>query len=143
MNATASPQNILEIFTVPKNGSIGLVDRLLELARGRSLRVEWRNDQLTVRLPEMEAIGIPFRKGVFRDALARIDVLCEQYSRDSVSPYGGMGRLSSGGDQPTVFRVDFVNTMHEQRLELIDEQVLQRFLSGSTPCTNGVALPPS
>ncbi|MGL4552396.1 MAG: hypothetical protein ACRC33_14550 [Gemmataceae bacterium] len=139
MNATASHERVLEIFTVPSDGTIGLVDRMLDLARGRSLRVEWRDERLWVHLPSGGAITLPFRKAVFRAALARIDVLCEQHRAGSVSPYGGMGKLSAG-DPPTLFRVAFTNTPDEQSLEVIDEHALQRFLAA--PDTNGKPLPP-
>src|SRR5208282_5382429 len=58
------------------------------------------------------------RKSVFRAILARVAVLCNERSPNSVSPYGGQGEVSVGADPAMTFRVEFANTPDEQRLEL-------------------------
>jgi hypothetical protein len=50
--------------------------------------------------------------------LARVAVLCNQRTPNSVSPYGGQGELLIGPEPTTTMRVAFVNTPDEQSLEL-------------------------
>jgi hypothetical protein len=56
---------------------------------------------------------------VFRDVLARLAVLCNERTPNSVSPYGGQGEVSVGPNPVAVFQVDFVNSPAEQRLHLL------------------------
>jgi hypothetical protein len=54
----------------------------------------------------------------FRAILARVAVLCNEYSPNSVTPYRGEGLLTVEGAPPMVVDVAFVNTPDEQRLKV-------------------------
>jgi hypothetical protein len=115
------PEQIRHALTTPTGGVLGLVDDLLMVSREQGLSLDWRSDHCRVRFPGGDSpasIEVPLRKSVVRAALARIAVLCNERSPNSVSPYGGQGELSVGTDPATVLRVAFVNTPDEQRLEL-------------------------
>jgi hypothetical protein len=65
-----------------------------------------------------ESTDVPLPKSVFRAILARLAALCNERTPNSVSPYRGEGECSVGTNPPVVFRVAFVNTPGEQRLEV-------------------------
>jgi hypothetical protein len=121
-----TPLTLLErldrAFTAPTRGVLGLVDELLAVSLEHGLQVGWQGGRCLVRFVEggpPGSIDVPFRKSVFRAALARVAVLCNQRNPNSVSPYGGRGELSVGADAATVLRVVFTNTPEQQSLELI------------------------
>jgi hypothetical protein len=98
-----------------------LVNDLLQLCQERGLQLDWQADCCRVRPVaggSEEVIESPLRKSLFRAILARVAVLCNERSPNSVSPYGGRGELIVGANPATVFRVVFTNTPGEQRLEL-------------------------
>jgi hypothetical protein len=66
-----------------------------------------------------ELTEVPLARSVFRAILARVAVLCNERSPNSVSPYGGQGELLAGSNPAKLFRATFVNTADEQRLELM------------------------
>jgi hypothetical protein len=108
-------------LTAPPQGVLGLVDDLLAAAREQGLQLHWQGGHCRVRSLEGGSAGrieVPLRKSVFRAALARVAVLCNQRNPNSVSPYGGQGELLVGNDAVRVLRVTFVNTPDEQSLEL-------------------------
>jgi hypothetical protein len=55
---------------------------------------------------------------VLRMMCARLGVICKERIPNSVSPYGGQGKLTVGTIPGMVFRVAFTNTSSEQRFEL-------------------------
>ncbi len=121
--STASPFSgvFQRALALPANGVIGLVDDLLSMCRHHELQLDWQANRCRVSSfggDGEESIDVPLRKSVFRAILARLAVLCNERIPDSVSPYGGVGELSVGPNPGTVFRVTFVNTPDEQRLEL-------------------------
>jgi len=122
MNTSSSfREQIQRAFTPGGHGVVDLVDRLLGLCRGSGLRLDWDANQCRVRSLETEganATEISLQKSVFRAILARVAVLCNERSPNSVSPYGGNGELLVGGNPPLVLHAAFVNTPAEQRLEL-------------------------
>jgi hypothetical protein len=61
---------------------------------------------------------VPLPPAAFRPILARIAALCNEYSPNAVSPYGGEGLLAVKGPPPTIVLVAFVNTPNEQRLQV-------------------------
>ena len=61
---------------------------------------------------------LPVRKSVFRAVLARVAVLCNEQTPNSVSPYGGQGELRGGANPTAEFSVQFVNSSEEQRIEI-------------------------
>src|SRR5439155_16300737 len=78
-------------------GILELVDDLVEAASQQSIRVDWHDGCCRVRFPESprpDAVEVRMRKSVFRAALARVSVLCNEHKPNSVSPYGGEGELS-------------------------------------------------
>lgn len=124
MNATS--QSVLAIRSAleqPTRGVVGLVDDLLRVCRERGLQLDWQADRCRMRSEGgdwEELTDLPLRKSVFRAILARIAALCNERKPDSVSPYGGQGEISTGPDSPAVFRVAFVNTASEQKLQLMN-----------------------
>ena len=60
---------------------------------------------------------VPLPPAAFRTILAQVAALCNEYSPNAVTPYGGKGLLTVKGPPPTVVRVAFVNSPNEQRLE--------------------------
>lgn len=109
-------------LTTPTNGVLGLVDEVLAVSRECNLQLDWQAGHCRVRFPESgpaDCLAVAFRKSVFRAALARIAVLCNERRPNSVSPYGGQGELSVGAGPATVVRVAFANTPDEQSLELV------------------------
>jgi hypothetical protein len=112
------------IIMHPTGGVVSLVDELLLVCGEHGLQLDWQAEHCRVRSfggGWEELTEIPLRKSVFRAILARIAVLCNERSPNSVSPYGGQGELSSETNPPTVFRVTFANTPEEQKLELQTE----------------------
>jgi hypothetical protein len=122
MNNSSTPPDLLHrVLTNPTRGVLGLVDELLVVAREHGLQLEWKADHCRVQFRDggpSDSIEVPLRKSVFRAALARIAVLCNQSKPNSVSPYGGQGELLVGTDPTTTMRVAFVNTPDEQSLDL-------------------------
>ncbi|HYT89278.1 MAG TPA: hypothetical protein VEL76_11285 [Gemmataceae bacterium] len=122
MNTSSSfREQIQRAFTPASRGVVDLVDRLLGLCRESGLRLDWKANQCRVRSLETEganATEIPLQKSVFRAILARVAVLCNERSPNSVSPYGGNGELLAGTNPPTILQAAFVNTPAEQQLEL-------------------------
>jgi hypothetical protein len=103
-------------------GVVGLVDDLLVVCRERGLQLDWHADRCRARRlgnGTEEWIAVDLRKSVFRAILARVAVLCNEQNPNSVSPYGGQAEVSVGSNPATRFRVAFVNTTEEQRLELM------------------------
>jgi hypothetical protein len=106
----------------PTRGVVGLVDDLLVVCREHGLQLDWHADRCRARglgNGAEEWIAVDLRKSVFRAILARVAVLCNERSPNSVSPYGGQAEVSVGSTPTTVFRLTFVNTTAEQRLELM------------------------
>lgn len=122
MNNSSTPlESFRHIFANPNGGVLGLVDELLAAAREHGLQLEWKIDHCRLQFRNGGPPGlieVPVRKSVFRAALARIAVLCNQRKPNSVSPYGGQGELFIGTAPATTMRVAFVNTPDEQMLEL-------------------------
>jgi hypothetical protein len=118
MNTTSEFSGALRsVFEGPTRGVVGLVDDLLRLCQEHGLQLNWQADRCRVRSPAgrwEEVLSAPLRKSVFRAVLARVAALCNERSPNSVSPYGGQGKLVAGADPATVFRVSFANTPDEQ-----------------------------
>ncbi len=122
MNPASSPlERVNDALLHPTNHLVGLVYDLLAACQEHGLRFDWRDGRCRVRSlrggPD-GMIDVPLRKSVFRAILARLAVLCNERRPNSVSPYGGQGEVVVGGYPAKVFRVEFVNTPDEQRLEL-------------------------
>jgi hypothetical protein len=112
------------ILLQPDRGVTGLVDDLLMVCREHGLQLDWQMDRCRVRSiggEWEELVDVLLRKSIFRAILARIAVLCNERTPNSVSPYGGQGELSFGADPRTVFKVIFTNTPAEQKIELTVE----------------------
>jgi hypothetical protein len=108
------------VFLRPSRGVVGLVDDLLAACPEQGLQLDWQGGQCRVRTCRQDGenvMDVPLRKSVFRMILARVAVLCNERTPNSVSPNGGQGELSAGA--ATVYRVTFVNTPDEQKLELL------------------------
>ena len=116
---------ITHAFEHPTGGVLGMVDELLALCPEHGLRLEWRADRCWV-LPSAEngtdgSFVVSIRKSVFRAILARLAVLCNERTANSVSLYGGHGVLLVNSNPTKAFRVKLVNTTAEQHLELLPE----------------------
>ena len=115
------PELIRRAFEPTQRGVVGLVDNLLDLCRQQGLQLDWQANRCLVRplgAEPQESAELLLPKFVFRALLARMAVLCNERTPNSVSPYGGEGELSVGTSPPTVFRVAFTNTPGEQGLEV-------------------------
>lgn len=115
------PDRLREAFIPGPRGVVGLVDDLLRLCDEQGLSLSWDAGRCHVRSPGSRSdrlTEIPLPGSVFRAALARFAVLCNENVPGSVSPYGGEGRLSIASLYPAIFRIEFTNTAAEQRLEL-------------------------
>ena len=108
-------------FAPTQGGIVGLTDQLLEACVGSDVEFKRVGDRCvchwTVNGETQEAL-VPLPPAAFRTILARIAALCNEYSPNAVTPYGGEGLLTVKGPPPTVVRVAFVNTPDEQRLEV-------------------------
>jgi hypothetical protein len=105
----------------PTAGVVGMVDDLFVIGSEHDLRIEWRDGACHVRLrePSSEAtVEVPLPKSVFRAALARISVLCNERFPNTVSSYGGSGKLLAPGSTDVELRVAFSNTPTAQKVEL-------------------------
>src|SRR5438105_707801 len=92
------------ILLQPDRGVTGLVDDLLTVCREHGLQLDWQADRCRVRSiggDWEELVDVLLRKSVFRAILARVAVLCNERTPNSVSPYGGQGKLSIGADPRT------------------------------------------
>jgi hypothetical protein len=110
------------VLEKPSGGVVGLVDDLLVACREHGLQLEWQKGACRVRSlgnGSEKLMDVALPKSVFRAILARMAVLCNQRSPNSVSPFGGQGEVAVGLDPATVFRVSFVNTPAEQRFALV------------------------
>jgi hypothetical protein len=146
MSTPLSPKERLgRAFTAPTRGVLGLVDELLAASWNHELQLDWQADNCRVRLVKdglEDLLEIPLRKSVFRAALARVGVLCNERKPNSVSPHGGQGELSFGSEPAAVFRVAFANTPDEQSLQLVrvaPERTLDGRVAGqpATSCDGG------
>jgi hypothetical protein len=108
-------------FAPTQGGIVGLADQLLAACVGSDVEFKRVGNRWvcnwTVNGETSEAL-VPLPPAAFRTILARIAVLCNEYSPNAVTPYGGEGLLTVTGPTPTVVRVAFVNTPNEQRLEV-------------------------
>jgi len=120
-NPSLSSELIRQLLRPTQRGVVGLVDDLLESCRAQELQLDWHADQCRVRasgLEPEEFIAVPLPKSVFRAVLARLATLCNERNPGSVSPYGGEGELTVGGDPATVCQVTFTNTPGVQSVRL-------------------------
>lgn len=122
MNTTSDLTLVFhEAVQHPRRGVVGLVDDVLKLCHEQALQLDWSSDCWRIRRlgggPD-EVIDRPRRTSVFRAILARLAVLCNERSPESVSPYGGQGKLSIDEDPTALFQVLFMNTPDEQWLKL-------------------------
>jgi len=109
------------ILLHPNRGVVGLVDELLTVCREHHLQVDGHTDRWRVRCcdGDWEDLGdLPLRKSVLRAILARFAALCNEQTPNSVSPYGGQGEFAVGVNPPTIFRIEFTNTLTHQGFEL-------------------------
>ncbi|HQU41210.1 MAG: hypothetical protein B7Z73_01920 [Planctomycetia bacterium 21-64-5] len=112
-----------KVFERTPRGLLGLVDDLLRLGGQDGLSLTWHDGRCCVRTLSggpQEATEIRVPKSVFRAILARVAVLCNERSRDSVWPYGGEGELAMSHGSASLLRIEFVNRPGEQRL-VIDQ----------------------
>lgn len=125
IGTSQASDEIRRIVQNPTGGFVGLVDDLLTLCVAGRLQMDWRPDRCRVRTGESdweELSDVPLRKSVFRAILARVATLCNEFAPDSVSPYGGPGRLVLPSHPTVVVRVDFVNTPDAQELRIATTQ---------------------
>ncbi len=108
-------------FAPTQGGIVGLTDQLLEACVDSDVEFKRVGNRFvcnwTVNGETKEAL-VPLAPAAFRTILARIAALCNEYSPNAVTPYGGEGLLTVKGPPPTVVRVAFVNTPSAQRLEV-------------------------
>jgi hypothetical protein len=122
MNTTSQITGVFRnALQCPSGDVVGLVNNLLSLCHEQRLELDWQADCCRIRPlagGSEEVIDSPLPKSVFRAILARLAALCNERSRNSVSPYGGQGQLSVGGNPANVVHVSFANTSGEQWFKL-------------------------
>lgn len=122
--ATKPTRALRDAIENPTRGVVGLVDDLLNACRENGLQLDWQASRCCVRSVGGawgDLLEAPLKKSVFRAILARIAALCNEQTPGSVSTYGGQSELSVGANPAALIRVTFVNTLAEQKLELITE----------------------
>src|SRR5687768_5015101 len=105
----------------PNGGVVGLVDDLLRHCPRPGLQLDWDADHCRIRSlagGPGQVIERPLAKSVFRAVLARLAALCNEHRPDSVSPYGGAGKLAAGPSNDLVFQLSFANTAADAWLVL-------------------------
>lgn len=116
------PQSVSErlerAFADPRLGVIGLVDELIAASRDQSIRLFWHAGRCRASLPSGDRVEVAVPRSVFRATLARVAALCDERSPGSVSPFGGRGEITVGGEPAMGVQVAFVNTPDVQSLEL-------------------------
>jgi hypothetical protein len=122
MKTTSNSADLIrDALLSPSGGIVGLVESLLTICKTHGLQLNWQAERCrvcSINGESVELIDVPLRKSVFRAVLARVAVLCNECEPNSISPYGGHGRLRAIGDSATEFGVIFVNTADEQYLEV-------------------------
>jgi hypothetical protein len=120
-NNSALREQVTQSHSSPKRGVVGLVDDLLTLSTKWDLLLAWEAGNCQVGFPNgglTDNIEVPMPKSVFRAALARIAVLCNERNPNSVSPWGGRGQVAIDSDPAKSIDVVFVNTPESQSLGL-------------------------
>ncbi len=108
-------------FAPTQGGGVELTDQLLEACVGSDVEFKRVGNRCVCNWNvngETKEEVVPLPPAAFRTVLARIATLCNEYSPNAVTPYGGEGLLSVKGPSRTIVRVAFVNTPDEQRLEV-------------------------
>jgi hypothetical protein len=108
-------------FAPTQGGIVRLTEQLLAACVGGEVEFERVKDRCVCRWTvsgDVQEATAPLPPAAFRTILARIAVLCNQRSPDSVTPYGGEGQLALAGQPSTVFQVAFVNTPDKQHMKL-------------------------
>ena len=125
MNSTSQHSfDLIQVLEHPAGGILGIVDSLLKACPADGFRLSW-DDEMCHVLVGVDSertdklFAIPMRKSIVRAIIARVATLCLYDELGDISPYGGVGEITAGGTTPRLFRVQFANTLAEQRLELI------------------------
>lgn len=116
--ADSVPDRLVRAFAPPTGGVPGLVEQLLRACAGANVAFERVGNRCVCRWTESDTEHerpIPVPPQAFRSLLAQIAARCNEHLPESVSPYGGAGKLLVGGDEVAV---SFVNTAESQKLEL-------------------------
>jgi hypothetical protein len=122
IDTPSTRDRIQRALSCPSEGVVGAVDELLAIAAEHSLRLERQADGCRVHLLDAgttDSVDVQMSNSAFRAILARISVLCNPQLSDRVSPYGGQGKLTIGGNPTTTLHVSFVNTPAEQSINLL------------------------
>ena len=115
------PDRLQLAFAPTQRGIVGLTEQLLNACVGSDVEFERVGDRIVCHWTEngdTHDAAVPLPPTAFRTILARIAVFCNEFSPNSVSPYGGEGLLTVEGDPLTHFQVAFVNTPEKQQLKL-------------------------
>jgi hypothetical protein len=121
MNTTTNAAAAIhEILTNPDDGVVGVVDNLVAACHEQMIEIDWQGDHCRVKSGNghWEEFHAPIKKSAFRAVLARIASLCNESAPNSVTPYGGHGRLPIGAHPACNVRIVFTNTTAEQMLRL-------------------------
>ena len=120
MNSTPELTTDLRQVLEHSAGSVvDLVDHLLSVCQERGLQLDWRLGVCRVSAGgQEEKVETRLQKPVFRAVLARLAALCNELRPNSVTPYGGEGKVSTSACPGALFRVEFANTPDEQWLKL-------------------------
>jgi hypothetical protein len=117
----ATPSQLEQAFHPSPRGVVGLAEDLFQLCPEGGMEFTWETERCRVRIlgtPE-RLVEVPLPKSVFRALLARMAALCNEQKTDSVSPYGGQGKVVTSQVPSVHFQVTFTNTPTEQKLLLV------------------------
>ncbi len=111
-------ERFIASFRPAEGGVVGVTDHLLHDC-GSGAVIEFREGRCMRRpFDGSEPAEVPLPKSAFRLVLARVAAMCHEASPDYGTPYKGSGLVRTGGVPSGTFRVTFLNTPDEQRLEV-------------------------
>jgi hypothetical protein len=112
-------ERLSDLLLGPPRPVLAVTDELLDLCQLGDVSLAYDDAQVQATVSAggcVDRLSAPLRRSVFRAVLARVAALCNEFAPDSVSPYGGDGRLVLPGNPPVVRAVSFRNTPGEQWL---------------------------
>jgi hypothetical protein len=140
MSLASAVERLRHEITAPTNGTIGIVDALLGIARFCDLRMDGASTQLRLTLTgsgEDQIHEFTFKRPLVRALLDRVSVIVsEDDDRNPSDPYGDEGRVTLLGDPPLIRHVRYVNKPGAQTLEVVAQKTNLNGRNGAVPEQN-------
>jgi hypothetical protein len=126
MSLASAVERLRAEIAVPTNGTIGIVDALLGIARFCDLRMEGASTRLHLTLTgsgEQQTHEFTFKRPLVRALLDRVSViLSEGPVGDLSNPYEDEGPVTLRGEPPLLRHVRYVNKPGTQTLEVVAQK---------------------